>query len=47
MEFHMTLHDVDEVPLSWDARMAMTDWDKETTSIVWHQVSAVPILHVQ
>ena len=47
MESHMTLHDVDEVPLSWDARMAMTNWDKETTFIVWDQVSTVLILHVR
>ena len=47
MESHMTLHDVEEAPLSWDARMAMTNRDKETTFIVWDQVSTVPILHVQ
>ena len=47
MSVHGVSHDTpwfDELPISRDARMAMTDWDKETTFIDWDQVSTVPIL---
>ena len=44
MESHMTLHDVDEGPLSWDAKKLR---QKKLTFIVWDQVSAVPISHVR